>query len=156
MQQENGIASSGCTPGKKESDMPLLMCPNCHSGMKEITRENVQLDMCPECHGVWLDRGELQKLLEAVKTEAESAAPPQAQPPAPTHVATPIAQAPPPQHQPPYAQPPYGQQGYPPPGQPGWHTRYDDSDDDLRKRGGYYPQGYRRKSAIERIFDIFD
>ena len=49
--------------------MPLMMCPNCHVGMKEISRENVLIDMCPQCNGVWLDRGELQKLLEVNRQE---------------------------------------------------------------------------------------
>ena len=43
--------------------MPILMCPNCETGMKQINRESVQIDMCPQCQGVWLDRGELQKLI---------------------------------------------------------------------------------------------
>jgi Zn-finger nucleic acid-binding protein len=50
--------------------MALLMCPNCRTGMKEIAREGVTIDMCPDCHGVWLDRGELQKLLDASRHEA--------------------------------------------------------------------------------------
>ena len=144
--------------------MPLLMCPNCHGGMKQINREGVQFDMCPECHGVWLDRGELQKLLEA--SAADPAEAPQATLPATPQPAPVAAQqqayAPPPQ-------PPYGgaapgyplppgyppQQAYPP--QPGWHRQHDDSDDDFYKRGGkYYGKPYRKKSAMERIFDIFD
>lgn len=62
--------------------MPLLMCPNCQTGMKEITREGVQIDMCATCQGVWLDRGELNKLLELNRQEfsAPSAQPPQAAP----------------------------------------------------------------------------
>lgn len=47
--------------------MPLILCPNCNTEMKEITRNDVQIDMCPSCRGVWLDRGELEKLLDAVK-----------------------------------------------------------------------------------------
>jgi Zn-finger nucleic acid-binding protein len=33
--------------------------------MKEVDRRGVEVDICPECKGVWLDRGELDKLLEA-------------------------------------------------------------------------------------------
>lgn len=43
--------------------MPLLLCPNCGAGMKEVERRGVLLDVCPQCGGVWLDRGELEKLL---------------------------------------------------------------------------------------------
>lgn len=62
--------------------MPLLMCPNCQTGMKEITREQVLIDMCPQCQGVWLDRGELQKLLDIAGQDRQpaSAAPAYAEP----------------------------------------------------------------------------
>ncbi len=33
--------------------------------MREVVRRGVQIDVCPECRGVWLDRGELDKLLAA-------------------------------------------------------------------------------------------
>jgi Zn-finger nucleic acid-binding protein len=42
--------------------MPLLMCPNCNEGMQDVRRNEVQIDVCPKCRGVWLDRGELEKL----------------------------------------------------------------------------------------------
>lgn len=45
--------------------MPLLMCPNCNVSMQAVTRSDVELDMCPSCRGVWLDRGELEKILSA-------------------------------------------------------------------------------------------
>lgn len=52
--------------------MPLMMCPNCEAGMQEVNRNGVMLDMCPKCRGVWLDRGELEKLLGSVReTERE-------------------------------------------------------------------------------------
>lgn len=49
--------------------MPLLMCPNCNQSMSCIQRQQVEFDMCPGCRGVWLDRGELEKLLEAARAE---------------------------------------------------------------------------------------
>ena len=57
--------------------MPLLMCPNDNSSMQTLNRGGVEFDMCPTCRGVWLDRGELEKLIEG----ARAAAPEQ---PAPT------------------------------------------------------------------------
>ena len=44
--------------------MPLLMCPNDNSAMQTVERSGVQFDMCPSCRGVWLDRGELDKIIE--------------------------------------------------------------------------------------------
>ena len=43
--------------------MPLLMCPNDNSSMQKVVRDGVEIDMCPTCRGVWLDRGELEKVL---------------------------------------------------------------------------------------------
>lgn len=45
--------------------MPLLLCPNDNSPMQTVDRTGVQFDMCPACRGVWLDRGELEKLMAA-------------------------------------------------------------------------------------------
>lgn len=50
--------------------MPLLMCPNCNQSMSALMRKDVEFDMCPECRGVWLDRGELEKLMDAARSEA--------------------------------------------------------------------------------------
>lgn len=47
--------------------MPLLMCPNDNSPMQEINRNGVMIDSCPQCRGVWMDRGELEKLLELAR-----------------------------------------------------------------------------------------
>jgi hypothetical protein len=49
--------------------MPLLMCPNCNASMTEIKRNDVAFDMCPTCRGVWLDRGELEKIIAGAKDE---------------------------------------------------------------------------------------
>lgn len=48
----------------RETPVPLLMCPNDNAQMQTLDRNGVQFDMCPTCRGVWLDRGELEKLME--------------------------------------------------------------------------------------------
>jgi Zn-finger nucleic acid-binding protein len=40
-----------------------LRCPSCGSRLVEVERADVLIDACPECRGVWLDRGELDKIL---------------------------------------------------------------------------------------------
>ncbi len=60
--------------------MPLLMCPNDNAQMQTLERSGVHFDMCPTCRGVWLDRGELEKLMEGA---AASAQPVHAPPPQP-------------------------------------------------------------------------
>ena len=49
--------------------MPLLICPNCNVGMTQASRAGIEIDICPQCRGVWLDRGELEKLLEPARSE---------------------------------------------------------------------------------------
>ena len=47
--------------------MPLLVSPIDGSPMKQIVRNGVELDICPTTGGVWLDKGELEKLLALVQ-----------------------------------------------------------------------------------------
>jgi len=49
--------------------MPLLICPNCNVAMTQVKRSEVEIDMCPQCRGIWLDRGELEKLLQPLREE---------------------------------------------------------------------------------------
>ncbi|MCL6477399.1 MAG: zf-TFIIB domain-containing protein [Peptococcaceae bacterium] len=43
-----------------------MLCPKCKGiDMMEVSKEGVIIDVCPQCRGVWLDRGELEKILEA-------------------------------------------------------------------------------------------
>lgn len=49
-----------------------MRCPLCDVNMKEVERRGVLIDVCPECKGVWLDKGELEKLLSASREEAQS------------------------------------------------------------------------------------
>ena len=41
-----------------------LRCPLDGSRLVELERNDVLIDACPECRGVWLDRGELDRILE--------------------------------------------------------------------------------------------
>ncbi|MGE0331891.1 MAG: zf-TFIIB domain-containing protein [Ramlibacter sp.] len=70
-----------------------MKCPTCDGvNLVMSERSGIEIDYCPQCRGVWLDRGELDKIIER-------AAP----------AAAPVQQAPPVQ-QPQYQQPPYQQQ----------------------------------------------
>ena len=69
-------------------------CPVCTEVKLAMSdRQGIEIDYCPQCRGVWLDRGELDKLIE--RASAELAAPPPA----------PQAARPPPLEQPRYEQP---------------------------------------------------
>lgn len=42
-----------------------MKCPNCKDTNLVITeRKDIEIDYCPECRGVWLDRGELDKIID--------------------------------------------------------------------------------------------
>ncbi len=41
-----------------------MKCPNCSETLLMSQRNNVEIDYCPNCRGIWLDKGELDKLLE--------------------------------------------------------------------------------------------
>jgi len=45
--------------------MPVeMMCPSCHSTLEIAERQGIEIDYCPRCRGVWLDRGELDKIID--------------------------------------------------------------------------------------------
>jgi len=41
-----------------------MNCPNCNVELRITDRQGVEIDYCPQCRGVWLDRGELDKIIE--------------------------------------------------------------------------------------------
>ena len=119
--------------------MPLLLCPNDNSPMQTVNRSAVEFDMCPECRGVWLDRGELEKMMALGREDGERS-----------------------------AQPDIVQQPYPapqaPPQQGGWQPRYHADYGERGERGeygergehGHYgTDGRRRKRGFD-LVDIFD
>ena len=42
----------------------MLLCPACMVELQITERQGVEIDYCPQCRGVWLERGELDKILE--------------------------------------------------------------------------------------------
>lgn len=107
--------------------MPLLMCPNCDASMQAVQRASVEFDMCPRCRGVWLDRGELDKIIERAAPEAAPAAP------------APVAPAPAPRHPAPQ------------------HAQHPRDGDYYREKDGYYKDGYyRKKKRSGFLGELFD
>ncbi len=41
-----------------------MLCPVCKVGLALSDRQGVEIDYCPQCRGVWLDRGELDKIVD--------------------------------------------------------------------------------------------
>ncbi len=41
-----------------------MLCPMCNVDLLLAERQGIEIDYCPKCRGIWLDRGELDKLVE--------------------------------------------------------------------------------------------
>ncbi len=76
-----------------------MQCPNDGAVLTMSERSGIEIDYCPTCRGVWLDRGELDKIIERSLTQPAAAPAPPQQPQQP-------------QYAQPQQQPQYGQQGY--------------------------------------------
>jgi uncharacterized protein len=57
-----------------------MRCPIDGSDLVISERQGVEIDYCPKCRGIWLDRGELDKIIEKAAADVPDAAP-QAAPP---------------------------------------------------------------------------
>ncbi|SCE75402.1 hypothetical protein GA0074696_0639 [Micromonospora purpureochromogenes] len=133
-----------------------LTCPKCHGDMRQYERSGVVIDQCTECRGIFLDRGELEKLFEAeANWNQQHAAPAPGQPaghgPAqPGHVAGGYAPPPPPPHQPGYPAvppPPPHAPAYPP--QPAYgHSGHQ------QQHHGYHGH-YKRKKHKSFLDEMF-
>ena len=94
-------------------------------------RQGVEIDFCPQCRGVWLDRGELDKIIERSNAAPVAAAQPQAA----ESYSAPAASALPRDRR----------------------REYDDDDDDdssYRTRDGYTSHGKKKKSFLGDLFDL--
>ncbi|GAB3617069.1 zf-TFIIB domain-containing protein [Okibacterium endophyticum] len=107
-----------------------MKCPNDSATLVMSERSGVEIDYCPECRGVWLDRGELDKILSRAEAEYAAAVP---------------------------AAPPRYQEAAPvqPPLRDGYTSGYGDRDRDYDGRDGGYG-GYRRKKKESWLSELFD
>ena len=126
-----------------------MKCPIDGSDLVMTERQGIEIDYCPQCRGVWLDRGELDKLIEKSDAQAAGAARPA---PAPQPGPDPRTES---AGYPPRA--PYQQ--YPP-----QYPQYPSSPDSPDYRGGHgqgYGQGYdprygRKRKRESFLGDLFD
>jgi uncharacterized protein len=108
-----------------------MRCPVDNETLVMADRGGVEIDYCPKCRGVWLDRGELDKIIERAMGAAPAAAPVAPAPPqAPVHLQQPRA----PERQ---------DRGYDDRGR----DRRDDDD---------YRDGYKRKKRESFLGELFD
>ena len=48
---------------RTEAEVAAMSCPVCRVPLAMSDRQGIEIDYCPQCRGVWLDRGELDKIL---------------------------------------------------------------------------------------------
>ena len=108
-----------------------MRCPIDGTELKMADRQGVEIDYCPQCRGVWLDSGELEKIIERAATVLPA-----------TPVARPQDAPRPEQHQ--------SRPGYEAPRRNDDRDRYDDDryDDDR------YGRKRKRRSFLDDIFDF--
>ena len=49
---------------RTEDQVAAMSCPACRVPLSMSDRQGIEIDYCPQCRGVWLDRGELDKIIE--------------------------------------------------------------------------------------------
>jgi Zn-finger nucleic acid-binding protein len=49
-----------------------MKCPSCNETLLMSEKKGVEIDYCPNCRGIWLDRGELEKIMDQSTTHYES------------------------------------------------------------------------------------
>lgn len=54
-----------------------MQCPVCKVELRMADRQGVEVDYCPQCRGVWLDRGEIDKIVEREMAYNRPQSPPQ-------------------------------------------------------------------------------
>lgn len=102
-----------------------MNCPRCQIPLAMSDRQGVEVDYCPQCRGVWLDRGELDKIVE--RSGREWAEPSR----------SPVRSAPPPRYE--HRDEPR-------------YRHHDDDDDHHRHQGSYKHK--RKKSFLDDLFDF--
>jgi Zn-finger nucleic acid-binding protein len=72
---------------RTQDQVAAMSCPVCRVPLAMSERSGIEIDYCPQCRGVWLDRGELDKIIDRSAPETAPAAlqSPAPQPSAPLH-----------------------------------------------------------------------
>ena len=62
---------------RTQDEVAAMSCPVCRVPLAMSDRQGIEIDYCPQCRGVWLDRGELDKIIERTSTVAAQPAHPE-------------------------------------------------------------------------------
>ncbi|GMM93642.1 zf-TFIIB domain-containing protein [Qipengyuania sp. MTN3-11] len=55
---------------RTEAQVAAMPCPVCQVPLAMSDRQGIEIDYCPQCRGIWLDRGELDKIVERSAAQA--------------------------------------------------------------------------------------
>ena len=113
-----------------------MQCPVDGATLVMAERSGVAIDYCPTCRGVWLDRGELDKIIDRAASPAPAPEPAPRAPEAPVYL----------------AEPGRSPQRPAAPQEPPRRKSRDDDDDDDDYRGGHRKK--RRESFLGELFDF--
>jgi len=130
-------------------NLTTLACPKCGAEMRTYERSGIHVDQCAECRGIFLDRGELERLMdaEAAHYAREQRAALQPAPVAAAAIPTPAPRA--------DGRPDRGDAPPRDDDQRGRGRDWDDDDDDWdERRNGRDGRG-RRRSFLGDVFEIF-
>jgi|SRR6478609_6804453 Zn-finger nucleic acid-binding protein len=58
---------------RTQDEVAAMSCPVCRVPLAMSDRQGIEIDYCPQCRGVWLDRGELDKIIERSAPQAAPA-----------------------------------------------------------------------------------
>jgi len=126
------------TPAAVPHPAPVtLRCPKCAADMVTYERSGIVLDQCRECRGIFLDRGELERLVDAESAGAGWGGPQMQVPPA-----VPLSRAGDPHPAPVDPRSTYA---------PEWRGSDDDDDDDDRRSGRGGPR--KRRSLLGELLE---
>lgn len=132
-----------------------MTCPKCRGEMRQYERSGVTIDQCTECRGIFLDRGELEKLFDAEANWNRQQTGPSQQP-TPAGPPPGTGYVPPPPPPPGHHQPGYGAPAHVPPPPPPVHG-YPPAAPAYGSGGHYGYHGHyrqkRQKSFLNELFD---
>jgi Zn-finger nucleic acid-binding protein len=72
----NTRALGGVPSRVRAKEVPSMNCPIDGTPLQMADRQGIEIDYCPTCRGVWLDRGELDKIIERSATQMPAASAP--------------------------------------------------------------------------------
>jgi uncharacterized protein len=75
VQYVNPARTGGSVTATQAVEFHVMQCPHDQTVLQMTERQGIEIDYCPSCRGVWLDRGELDKIIERASAPVPPEAP---------------------------------------------------------------------------------